>query len=111
DDLLEQARRGLDRGAVPEAAGLLELTGEVSGRCDVAGGLRDRLRALLHLRQAGPERRQHALVEIEVEIPRFEVLADVREVHVRAAVEVAGANVDEAERLVVGDQSGTQSGL
>src|SRR5204863_4891229 len=39
----------------------------------------------------------------EVEVPGIEVLVDVREVHVRAAAEVATRRGDEAERLEVGD--------
>src|SRR5581483_2752064 len=43
-------------------------------------------------------------VEVEVEVPRLDVLVDVRQVHVRAVDEVvAAAEVDVAERLEVRD--------
>ena len=46
----------------------------------------------------------HPLGEVEVEVPRLEVLEEVRERHVRAASEVAAPRqVDVAERLEVGD--------
>ena len=50
-----------------------------------------------------------ALVEGEVDVPRLEILGDVREVHVRALAEVAAvAEIDEAERLEVRDLPGPE---
>ena len=60
----------------------------------------------------GAEGRRHALVEVEVEVPRLEVLVDVRDVHARAPPEiVARPEIDEPERLVVRDPERAQPGL
>ena len=96
---------------MPEAARLAELAHELRFGRHLQRALRDGLRALAHVRHAGPKRGQHALVEVEVEVPGLEVLADVREVHVRAVAEVVRAQVDVAQRLVVRDRPGAEAGL
>ena len=69
---------------------------------DVLRALAHGLRALAHPK-AGAEHGVDAVVEVEELVPRVQLLADVRQVHVRAAVEVAGPQVDVAERLEVDD--------
>ena len=77
---------------------------------DVLRALGHRLRVLLDL-QVGAKRRRDALVEVEVEVPRLDVLVDVRQVHVRAVDEVvAAAEIDVAERLEVRDLARPHAG-
>ena len=78
---------------------------------DVLRALPHRLRPLAYV-EVRLERRRDALVEVEVEVPRLDVLVDVREVHVRAVTEVvAAAEVDVAERLEVRDRARPHAGL
>ena len=69
----------------------------------VVGALRDGLRLRGNV-EPRPERRVDALLEVEGQIPRCDVLEQMREMHVRAVREVAvGAEVGVAERLEVRD--------
>ncbi len=96
-------RRGLDRGAVADRAEPVEVALDLGSRGRFRGRLRHRLRPLLH-GHPRLEGRVHPVAEVEVQVPGLEVLEDVREVHVRPAVEIgARAEVDEAERLEVHD--------
>ena len=102
-DVLLQARGRLERRAVPDDPEALVVAAHLALRRDAARRLRHRLRPGPH-GQPRPERRVHAIAEVLVQVPGLEVLEDVREVHVRAAVEVrARPEVDEPERLEVDD--------
>ncbi len=57
---------------------------------DILWILSHRLRPLANV-EIGPERGRDALVEVEVEVPRLEVLVNVREVHVCPVAEVVAA--------------------
>ena len=106
-----QPRRRLDRRAVADSPGAPVVTTHVRLGRDVLRALPHRLRSLAAL-QVRPERRRDALVEVEVEVPRLDVLVDVRQVHVRAVTEVvAVAQVDVAERLEVRDRPRPHAGL
>src|SRR3954466_3430790 len=80
----------------------LEATGDLSASRDVLRILAHRLRALAHPK-SGAEHGVDAIVEVEELVPGVQLLADVREVHVRAALEVARPHIDVAERLEVDD--------
>src|SRR5205085_994847 len=76
----------------------------------VGAALRQRRRPLANLGLRRAKRRRDPLAEVEVEVPRFEVLEDVRHVHARTLAEVAArAGVDEAEGLMVGDHARAES--
>jgi hypothetical protein len=76
----------------------------------VARALPDRLRSLPDI-EVRLERRRDPLVEVEVEVPRLNVLMDVRQMHVRALPEVvAAAKVDVAEGLEVRDRARPHAG-
>ena len=55
--------------------------------------------------QVRPEGRVDALAEVEVQVPRLEVLVDVREVHVRAVAEVAASRAGRRSRASRGSRS------
>ena len=102
-DVLLQARGRLERRAVADRSETVVVATHLALRRDAVRRLRNGLRSRPH-RQPRPEGRVHAVAEVEVEVPGLEVLEDVGEVHVRAAVEVrARPEVDEPERLEVDD--------
>src|SRR3954468_18857056 len=80
----------------------LEAASDLRASRDVLRVLPHRLRALAHAKP-GAEHGVDTIVEVEELVPGVQLLADVGEVHVRAAVEVPGPQVDVAERLEVDD--------
>src|SRR6185436_8334021 len=100
-----EARRRLERRAVTDASLRLELALHGARRVGALQRLRHRQRSLSQVRLAGTERRRDTLAEVEVQVPRLEVLEQMRDVHARALPEVVlRPEVDEAERLVIRDQ-------
>ncbi len=83
-----QAGGRLHDRAVPDRVVTLGLLLDGLGPSDVLRVLRNRLRPVLHV-EARLERRRDALGEVEVQVPRLDVLEEVREVHRRSAEEVA----------------------
>ena len=91
---------------MPDAALPAEVALDVARGIGAPQWLRHRERAVAHMRAARLERRRDALVEVEVEVPRLEVLEQMRDVHVRSLAEVVlRPEVDVAKRLVVRDQA------
>jgi hypothetical protein len=95
---------------VPNPSRVAELSLHARVARDVARALSDGLRFLRHV-EPGTEGRLDALCEVEVEVPRLEILEHVRHVHRGSVSEVvARAEVDVAERLEVGDSPRTDPG-
>src|SRR5262249_38786280 len=76
DVLLEEPRRRLDRSAVSDAPGVAELSLDARVARHVPRALRDGLRVLRHV-EPGTKGRLDALGEVEVEVPRLEILEHV----------------------------------
>ena len=72
---------------MPDATGVAEVPLHLAPARDLVPPLRNGLCVLLHT-HPGLERRVHTFLEVEVEVPRFDVLEEVRHVHVGAAAEV-----------------------
>ena len=78
------------------------VTRQLVDALDVSGRLPDRLLPASNA-ESRPEHRVDALLMVEVEVPRVEVLVEVRKVHVGAADEVPVAHVGVAQGFDVRD--------
>src|SRR5206468_4596186 len=98
-----EPRGRLERRAVPDGPEAVVVAAYVALRRGATRWLRHRLSPRPH-GQPRPKRGVDTIAEVLVQVPRLEVLEDVREVHVRAAVEVrARPEVDKPERFEVDD--------
>ena len=107
-----QAGGRLHDRAVPDGVELLGVLLDGLGAVRVLCVLGNRLRPLLHV-EPRLERRRHALGEVEVQVPRLDVLEEMREMHRRSSEEVAVGKLVgvSGQRLEVRDPRRAEPGL